>query len=67
MGDCCAHRGKCWGGGGGGCKRKVLPMRSSGLYSAMGLLTDLSRSWRDLTNVMGLGLLDHSGSPKSVS
>ena len=42
-------------------------MRSSGLYSDMGLLTDLSRSWQDLTNMMGLGLLDLAGYPKSVS
>ena len=42
-------------------------MRSSGLYSAMGLLTDLSRSGQDLTNVMGLGLQDPTGSPNSVS
>ena len=42
-------------------------MRSFGLYSAMGLLTDLSRSSWDLTNVMGLGLLDPTDSPKSVS
>ena len=44
-------------------------MRSSGLYSAMGLLTGLSRSSLDLTNVMGLALvlLDPTGSPKSVS
>ena len=34
---------------------------------AMGLLTDLSRSWWDLTNVMGLGLLDPTISPKSVT
>ena len=33
----------------------------------MGLLTDLSRSWWDLTNVMGLGLLDPTDSPNSVS
>ena len=42
-------------------------MRSSGLYSAMGLLTDLSRSWWDLTNVMGSGLLDPTDYPKSES
>ena len=52
-----------------GGKRNVLPIRSLGLYSAMGLLTDLSRSWWDLTNDMGLGLglLDHTDSAKSVS
>ena len=33
-------------------------MRASGLYSAMGLLTDLSRSCQDLTNSMGLGLIN---------
>ena len=42
-------------------------MRSSGLYPAMGLLTDSSTSWWDLTNVMGLGLLDPTGTPKSLS
>ena len=42
-------------------------MRSSGLCSAMGLLTDLSRSRQDLTSVMGLGWLDPTGSPNSVS
>ena len=48
-----------------GGKRKVLPMRSCGLDSAMGLLTDLSRSCWDLTSVVGLGLFDPTDSPKS--
>ena len=40
-------------------------MRSSGLYSAMGLRTDLSRSRHDLTNVLGLCLCDPTDSPTS--
>ena len=41
--------------------RKVLPIRSSGLYSVMGLVADyLSSSCLDLTKTMGLGVLELS-------